>query len=111
MEKQTFGEWLGHMMKIMQISPKDIRVITGLSPASTSRILQDKQTPSIETLRQLAVVLGISLFEIQIRAGYDIDVPAELSGDELVLIALFRKLNDANQAALVSIGQVMFKNQ
>lgn len=69
--KEQFGDFFRRLRKTRGFkSQKELSKATGISQASISRIEDNSQTPTPETLKVFARVLNFSYSDLMVRAGY-----------------------------------------
>lgn len=68
--QDTFGAYLTQAMDAAGLSQADLKRQTGISDSIISKWRRDQATPSIENLRLLAPVLGVTTRDLVVRAGH-----------------------------------------
>lgn len=69
-----FGAFFKNILNEKNIKMSNISKITGIDKATISRIANNKQKPNINHLEKISKVLDISLNDLLIAAGHDVNV-------------------------------------
>ena len=96
------GERLKKLRKERRISQVELSNMSGVAQQTISNIERGRNEPSADSLRMLAVALGVSVSEL---LGEDMLLSDhKLTPREFTMISEFRKLNPAGQKQLIELA-------
>lgn len=109
MKKITFGEYLGQIIRLNNLSQKDAAKLLHLSPQTLSNYILDKRTPDLPTMIYIMRELHMDanrVFEI-----IQLDDASALRDDEIELIKYYRRLKTNYQSMVLDMMKGICKNE
>lgn len=105
----TIGDRVKYIRKINQMNQKNFSDQIGISQGTLSEIESNKCSPSFETLVSLGNKFGCDFNWLLLGDSAHTEINHTLSRSEIVMIELYRKLDDDDQIELLEIFDLKLK--